>query len=33
MGLSSLHGDYQLTAVRGHDGDVLITGLPLAGWT
>lgn len=23
--------DYQLTAVRGHDGDVLITGLPLAG--
>jgi two-component system, OmpR family, sensor kinase len=31
VGLSSLHGDYQLTAVRGHDGDVLITGLPLAG--
>jgi len=30
MGLSSLHGDCQLTAVRGHDGDVLITGLPLA---
>jgi two-component system OmpR family sensor kinase len=31
MGLSSLHGDYQLRAVRSHDGDVLITGLPLAG--
>jgi two-component system OmpR family sensor kinase len=27
--LDSLHGNYRLTAVRGHDGDVLITGLPL----
>ncbi len=29
--LDSLHGDYRVTAVRGRDGDVLITGLPLAG--
>jgi two-component system OmpR family sensor kinase len=29
--LTSLDGDYRLTAVRGHDGDVLITGLPLSG--
>jgi two-component system OmpR family sensor kinase len=29
--LSSIHGDYRLTAVKGLDGDVLITGLPLAG--
>ena len=28
--LSSLDGDYRLTAVSGHDGDVLITGLPLS---
>ena len=30
MNLSSL-GDYRLTAVAGHDGDILITGLPLSG--
>jgi two-component system, OmpR family, sensor kinase len=29
--LSSLHGDYRLTAIKGLDGDVLITGLPLSG--
>ena len=29
--LASIHGDYRLTAVMGEDGDVLITGLPLAG--
>jgi two-component system OmpR family sensor kinase len=29
--LDSLHGDYRLTAIKGLDGDVLITGLPLAG--
>jgi two-component system OmpR family sensor kinase len=29
--LSSIHGDYRLTAIKGLDGDVLITGLPLAG--
>ena len=28
--LQSIHGDYRLTAIRGLDGDVLITGLPLA---
>jgi two-component system, OmpR family, sensor kinase len=28
--LNSLNGNYRLTAVRGHDGDVLITGLPLS---
>ena len=27
--LDSLHGDYRLTAIKGLDGDVLITGLPL----
>jgi two-component system OmpR family sensor kinase len=27
--LTSLDGDYRLTAVAGHDGDILITGLPL----
>jgi two-component system, OmpR family, sensor kinase len=30
MELPSLHGDYRLLAVPGHDGDVLITGLPLS---
>jgi two-component system OmpR family sensor kinase len=30
MDLESLHGDYRLTAIKGLDGDVLITGLPLA---
>jgi len=29
--LASLDGDYRLTAVAGHDGDILITGLPLSG--
>ena len=29
--LTSLHGDYRLTAIKGEDGDVLITGLPLSG--
>ena len=29
--LESPHGTYRVTAVRGRDGDVLITGLPLAG--
>jgi two-component system, OmpR family, sensor kinase len=28
--LNSLHGDYRLTAIRGHDDDVLITGLPVS---
>ena len=28
--LESIHGDYRLTAIKGVDGDVLITGLPLA---
>jgi two-component system, OmpR family, sensor kinase len=28
--LDSLHGDYRLTAIKGLDGDVLITGLPLS---
>jgi two-component system, OmpR family, sensor kinase len=28
--LDSLGGDYRLTAIRGHDGDVLITGLPVS---
>ncbi len=28
--LPSAHGDYRLTAVRSADGDVLVTGLPLA---
>jgi two-component system, OmpR family, sensor kinase len=31
LGLPSIGGDYRLTAVAGRDGDVLITGLPLAG--
>jgi two-component system OmpR family sensor kinase len=30
LDLDSLHGDYRLTAIPGHDHDVLITGLPLA---
>ena len=30
MDLGSLHGDYRLTAIKGLDGDVLITGLPLS---
>jgi two-component system, OmpR family, sensor kinase len=30
MDLPSLHGEYRLIAVSGRDGDVLITGLPLA---
>jgi len=30
LDLPSLHGDYRLSAVTGQDGDVLITGLPLA---
>ena len=29
--LDSIHGDYRLTAIKGLDGDVLITGLPLSG--
>jgi two-component system OmpR family sensor kinase len=29
--LTSLHGDYRLTAIKGQDGDSLITGLPLSG--
>ena len=29
--LDSLHGNYRLTAIKGLDGDVLITGLPLSG--
>ncbi len=28
--LESIHGDYRLTAIKGLDGDVLITGLPLS---
>jgi two-component system OmpR family sensor kinase len=28
--LDSIHGDYRLTAIKGLDGDVLITGLPLS---
>ena len=28
--LTSIHGDYRLTAIKGLDGDVLITGLPLS---
>ena len=28
--LGSLHGDYRLTAIRGRDDDVLVTGLPLS---
>jgi two-component system OmpR family sensor kinase len=28
--LDSLHGDYRLTAIQGHDNDVLITGLPVS---
>ncbi|MBO0808244.1 MAG: HAMP domain-containing histidine kinase, partial [Actinobacteria bacterium] len=28
--LASLHGDYRLLATRGHDHDILITGIPLA---
>jgi two-component system, OmpR family, sensor kinase len=28
--LASMHGDYRLTAIRGQDGDVLITGFPLS---
>jgi two-component system, OmpR family, sensor kinase len=30
MELVTVHGDYRLTAVPGHDHDVLITGVPLA---
>jgi len=30
LDLASLHGDYRLTAAPGRDGDVLVTGLPLA---
>ena len=30
LDLDSLHGDYRLTAIPGHDHDVLITGIPLA---
>jgi two-component system OmpR family sensor kinase len=30
LGLNSINGDYRLTAIRGRDGDVLITGLPLS---
>ena len=30
LDLDTLHGDYRLTAIPGHDHDVLITGLPLA---
>jgi two-component system OmpR family sensor kinase len=30
LDLASLGGDYRLTATHGHDGDVLVTGLPLA---
>ena len=30
MNLESLHGEYRLTAIKGLDGDVLITGLPLS---
>jgi two-component system OmpR family sensor kinase len=29
--LASIHGDYRLTAIKGRDGDALITGLPLSG--
>jgi two-component system, OmpR family, sensor kinase len=29
VNLTSLHDDYRLTAIAGHDGDILITGLPL----
>ncbi|MDX6336071.1 MAG: two-component system, OmpR family, sensor kinase [Streptosporangiaceae bacterium] len=29
--LASIHGDYRLTAIKGQDGDALITGLPLSG--
>jgi two-component system, OmpR family, sensor kinase len=28
--LTSLHADYRVTAVAGHDGDILITGLPMS---
>jgi len=31
LDLDSLHGDYRLSAIPGHDHDVLITGVPLAG--
>jgi two-component system, OmpR family, sensor kinase len=30
LDLDSIGGDYRLTAIRGHDGDILITGLPLS---
>lgn len=33
MNLEFPHGDYQLTAVRGHDGDVLITASRWRRWT
>src|SRR6516225_3894838 len=29
VGLTSLDADYRMTAVAGHDGDILITGLPM----
>jgi len=31
VNLTSLNADYRVTAVAGHDGDILITGLPLNG--
>jgi len=31
VNLTSLDGDYRVTAVAGHDGDILITGLPMSG--
>jgi two-component system, OmpR family, sensor kinase len=30
LDLASLQADYRVTAIRGHDGDTLITGLPLS---
>ena len=30
VNLASLHADYRMTAVAGHDNDILITGLPLS---
>jgi len=31
VNLTSLDADYRVTAVAGHDGDILITGLPMSG--
>src|SRR5215471_6899263 len=31
VNLTSLDADYRMTAVAGHDGDILITGLPMSG--